>query len=214
LGGIKLYASWSEALTGSARTALALTVPADSYTMEATVDAVASTCVGQVVDFNISTDREAIDVTSLGEGFQRQTSGLVSGSGSLRAIWDWRQSECGTLKADEVPQYFHQLILRQNFGSEFLGNFFLKRRSIEPTDEVLPPYAKATALYYEAECIVTSVGIDFTPSDIIQSQINFVMTGPITLRYDLPSAYLILQEDGDKIDLEEGGGYLAREFWV
>ena len=211
LDGLRLFTDWADSLTGSGAKAVALQAPPDSFPVLITMDEDKHTCVAQGGGtYNLSTSRDTVDVTSLGDAFRNYDSGLISGTGRLTCIWDWRQSSCGNVQGQEVAQYFHQLILRQQLGSEFRGNFYIKRRGVDPSNETLPRAARETGLYYDAECIVTGVGMDFTAGDILQSSIDFILTGEIQMRYDTPDAYLILQESGDKIELEDDTGYLAR----
>lgn len=213
LDGLRLYDNWSDSLVGSKPKAIALTSPPANMPVIVTIDSTKSACIGQMLDYSISTNRENVDITALGEDFRSYDSGLISGQGSLRAVWDWRHSDCGDLSGDqETAQYLHQLILRQRLGSEFHANFFIKRRSTSPVNESISVRAQEIALYYDANCLITGVSMDFASGEMLVSSVDFVMTGPIQMRYERPSAYLILQEDGDKIWLEDSDGYLAREF--
>jgi hypothetical protein len=212
LGGLRLYRSWSDALAGEANKAVQLQVPAGSYPFLAELEGGASHCLGQIAEFSLSTDRVTADVTGLGDAFARQWSGLISGSGEIRCFWDWRPSRCGGVDASqETAQYFHQLVLRQQLGSEFKAELIIKRDGAEPLDDALPGIASRTALFYAITAVVTNVGMAFEPGEPLQSTIQFVTTGEIALRYELPSAYLLLQEDGDKLFLEEGSGFVALE---
>lgn len=212
LGGIRLYQDWSAALAGNSSAAIALQVPASRYLFTAELVNGLIHCLGQITEFSISTERDTADVTSLGDAFQQQWSGLISGSGEIRCFWDWRPSECGDVGGNqETAQYFHQLILRQQLGSEFKANLIIKRDGAMPLNDTLPDLALRTALFYTVTGVVTNVGLAFSPGEPLQSTIQFVTTGEIALRYELPSAYLLLQEDGDKLFLQDGSGYMALE---
>jgi len=212
LGGIRLYNTWQDALAGSPSAAIALQAPGASYTITAELADGVAHCLGQIADFSISTDRDVADVTSLGDAFRQQWSGLISGSGEIRCFWDWRPSRCGDVDgSQETAQYFHQLILRQQLGSEFKANLIIKRDGTVPLDDTLPQLASRTALFYAVTGVVTNVGLAFSPGEPLQSTIQFVTTGEIALRYELPSAYLLLQEDGGKLFLQDSTGYVALE---
>jgi hypothetical protein len=212
LGGIRLYQDWGAALAGSSGAAIVLQAPASSYPFTAELVNSSAHCLGQIAEFSVSTERDTADVTSLGDAFQQQWSGLISGSGEIRCFWDWRPSECGGVDgSQETAQYFHQLILRQQLGSEFKANLIIKRDGTTPLDDTLPSLASRTALFYAVTGVVTNVGLAFSPGEPLQSTIQFVTTGEIALRYELPSAYLLLQEDGDKLSLQDGAGFVALE---
>lgn len=210
LGGLRLYRTWAEALSGSSSDAISLRPPSGSYLISVEPEDTPMNCLGQILDFSLTTNRSSIDVTSLGDAFSESVSGLVSGGGSIQCLWDWRPSECGIGKV-ETSHYFHQLVLRQQLGSEFRANFFIKQDGTKPMDDNLPSLAQRTSLFYDVRCIVTNVAMAFSPTDAVRSTIQFATTGEISLRYGLPSAYLILQENSDKLYLEDGAGYLAQE---
>lgn len=210
VGGLRLYDTWEKSLEGSRTQAIALAVPADTYRISVQLAATRPNCLGQVTDYTISTQRDAIDVTSLGDAFSERVSGLITGSGQITAFWDWRPSDCG-IGSVEVAQYYHQLVLRQQLGSEFEADLFIKQDGAEPINDDLSELAYRTAIYYKVRAIVTNVSMAFSPTEAIKSVIQFVTTGPIQLLYGIPSAFLILQEDGDKLKLEDESGFLAQE---
>lgn len=210
IGGLRLYSEWGKSLEGSRTEAIQLNVPASSYKIQVALAEAAPHCLGQVTDYTLSTQRDSVDVTSLGNAFREQYSGLISGSGQITALWDWRPATCG-IGSVEVAHYFHQLILRQQLGSEFLAELFIKRDGAVPIDEELSDLAVRTAIYYRTKAVVTGVSMAFNPGDTLRSVVQFVTTGPIELLYGVPSAFLILQEDGNRLKLEDQPGFLAQE---
>ena len=76
--------------------------------------------LGQIVKFELSTDREAVDTTGLGDEFRNQYSTLITGSGSIECIFDY--AVAGQV---EVAVYLHNLLLRQQFGSDFKANLYI-----------------------------------------------------------------------------------------
>lgn len=212
LGGVKLYNSWADALEGRQSKALALRTPAASYDIAIKLQEGVPHCLGQIASYTITTNREAIDVSSLGDSFSQHTSGLISGGGTITCFWDWRPSKCGGSGVDtEMPHYLHQLILRQQLGSEFKASLIIKQDGATPINEDIPELATRTALFYEVTGLITEVGLSFESAEALQSEIQFVTTGQIALRYQLPSAYLILQEDRGRLISESGEGFLAQE---
>jgi len=211
LGGIRLYNSWGNALEGGIKNAVALSLPATTYDIAVKLEEGIPHCLGQIAQYTVSTERAAIDVTGLGDAFVEQVSGLISGGGSISCLWDWRPSSCGGTGDQELPHYLHQLILRQQLGSEFKASLFIKQDGATPIDDNLPALASRAALFYDVTGLVTKVGMTFDPTGALISEIDFVTTGEISLRYQLPSAFLILQEDRNRIALESGDGFLAQE---
>jgi hypothetical protein len=210
LGGIRLYSRWADALSGSRISAVELHAPALAYKIQATVSNSTPHCIGQIASYSVSTERDALDITSLGDAFAQRVSGLISGSGSIECFWDWVPAVCSNSNV-EMAQYLHQLILRQQLGSEFKASLIIKRDGAEPMDAKINDVSVRTSLMYDVTAIVTDVGIDFDPAEALRSKISFVTTGEISLRYQVPSAALILQEDRSKITLEDIDGYLAQE---
>ena len=214
VGGVRLFRTWAAALQGKPSASIALRAPVASYRMVAAIaDGSSARCLAEVTTYELTTERNAIDVSSLGDAFQQQISGLVSGGGSIECFWDWHINQCNTrgLTTDvEVAHYAHQLILRQQLGSQFRGVFFLKSSGSEPITEDLDQIAQKTALFYAVDCLITEVGMAFEAGEAVRSKINFVTTGEIQLLYTVPDDYL-LQEDRDRIDLETGDGKILLE---
>lgn len=204
IGGLKLYTSWADSLNDSANS-YTLVAPGTSYTasFELLGDGVRQ--FGQVTGYELSTSRGSADVTSLGDAFQKSTSTLISGSGTLNCFWDY-----GTDGSDiETAMYFHQLVLRQQLGSAFKAALVIKGSSYSSSGDQLQ--ADTVGLYYMVTGLITNVGLSFEPSEPIRSTIEFVTTGLIALRYGEMAASLLLQEDGDELLLEQGSGSLLLE---
>lgn len=207
IGGIRLYTTYSKALMGGIADAITLLAPSGSYGITATVSSAGYRTLGEVTEYELSTNRATLDTTALGDAFVNQISGLISGSGTMTCFWDF--GENGDL---ETAQYVHQLILRQKIGSNFKAAFVLKRSGESASTG--PQRTDSAQLYYEIEGLITDVGISFTATEAIQSQIDFVTTGEIRLRYSDGGSIagsLLLQEDGSAIDLESGTGRLLQD---
>jgi hypothetical protein len=208
LGGIRLYKTFADSLTGSIDNAITLEEPSTSYEIVAELGPTGYRNFGQISSYELSTERAALDVTTLGEEFVSQVSGLISGSGSMSCFWDFEATD-----ALEVSQYIHQLILRQKLGSTFSAGLTIKRSGASSASSG-PGSRDNTQLYYLVSGIITNVGISFEASDALQSQIEFVTTGEIKIRYSQGSTVvgdLLLQEDGGALDLESGTGSLLQE---
>jgi len=202
-GGIRLYRSFEDALNGQLSTAVQLQDITTALAVRVHTKNVIYRCLAQLTDYSITTSRETVDTTSLGEEFRdRYTAGLISGQGELTCIWDYRWAACDPAAKDggsypEAPNYLAQLVLQLQQGADFDGRFYLHTGA----DQLL---------WYEASCIVTNVAMAFGSNDVVRSQVQFVTTGPVKLRMGIPPTHLLLenrglllQESGAAIDLEE-----------
>jgi len=207
VGGIRLFKSWGEALKGDYDDAVILATPGSSYTISVAVANAGYRTLGEVVSYELSTQRAALDASVLGEEFVEQISGMISGSGRVTCFWDFGEN------ADfEVAQYIHHLILRQQLGSNFSAALTLKRNGESAATG--PSGTDNSLLYYLINGLITNVGISFEASTAIQSQIEFVTTGQIQLRYSTGGSIagsLLLQEDSSAMDLESGIGRLLQD---
>lgn len=206
-GGLRLFKTWGAALKGDADDAVTLLTPSTSYTISVTVINAGYRTLGEVVSYELSNQRTALDASVLGEEFVSQVSGLISGSGRITCFWDF--GENGDL---ESAQYIHHLILRQQLGSNFNAALTLKR--INESAATGPANTDDSQLYYLIEGLITNVGISFEASTAVQSTIEFVTTGQIQLRYSTGGSIagsLLLQEDESAIDLESGIGRLLQD---
>ena len=207
VGGIRLFKTWAAALKGDINDAVVLATPSGSYSISVYVANAGYRTLGEVVSYELSNQRAALDATVLGEEFVNQISGLVSGSGRLSCFWDF-----GGDSDIERAQYIHHLILRQQLGSNFSAALTLKRNGESAATG--PSDTDSTQLYYLIDGLITNVGISFTAGEAVQSQIEFVTTGQIQLRYSTGGSIagsLLLQEDSNALDLESGIGRLLQD---
>ena len=207
VGGIRLYKTWGDALEGSIDNAIVLHEPSTSYEIAVSVNNTGYRTLGEVVSYELSNQRAALDASVLGEEFVNQVSGLISGSGRITCFWDFGQN--GDF---EAAQYIHHLILRQQLGSNFSAALTLKRLNESPATG--PSDTDDTQLFYLINGLITNVGISFEASNAVQSQIEFVTTGQIQLRYSTGSGIvgsLLLQESAGALDLESGVGSVLLE---
>jgi hypothetical protein len=153
--------------------------------------------LGNVVDYTLATDREAIDSTTLNDRFrQLYSAGLLSGGGSITCAFDYTTSG-----VTETPLLMLQLINRLDIGSEFDCALYLTDKSNDETVQ---------NIYYEFTAMVTKAGVEVRAGDIINSTIDFVATGEIRLLIGQASGY-VLKEDDDKIKLEQNLDFLLTE---
>lgn len=206
-GGIRLFKTWGDSLKGDIADAVVLATPGTTYTISVAVTSGGYRTLGEVVSYELSNQRTALDASVLGEEFVSQVSGQISGSGRITCFWDF--GENGDV---EAAQYIHHLILRQQLGSNFNAALTLKRTSESAATG--PADTDESQLYYLIEGLITNVGISFEAGTAVQSQIEFVTTGQIQLRYSTGGSIagsLLLQEDSNALDLESGIGRLLQD---
>jgi hypothetical protein len=200
-GGVSLYRTFADALNNDRAKALALTAPMVSQVIAVRSRQNVSRCLASISSYEITTSRETIDLTSLGEEFRRSyAGGLMSGQGTLSCLWRYKGELCGGegQKPVEFPHYLAQLCLRTQQGASFVGRFYLDTSVAKEF------------LWYEATCIVTNVATSFEPGQAVRSQIQFVTTGPVALHMGQPPGYL-LQENGNLLLQEDGSALLLED---
>lgn len=198
VGGIRLYDTYAKAISGNSAEAVDLTVPAADLTLNITIQNKDYLTLGQVTNYELSTQRETIDVTALSDEFRSQFGALMSGSGSLQAHWNYQS-------AGEQSNYLLQLAIRTEIGCTFDARFYIKTAEytsgmgIDETDD---------EIYYEVSGVITQAGIAFSPDSIVQVSADFVTTGPIRLKVRTLSYDELLQETGDRILQENSSSIL------
>ena len=203
VGGVRLYESFEKAINGRYDEALDLRVPSRSQAIIVQTSNQRFRHVAQMRSWELTTSRQQIDTTVLGEEFVTQFSrGLISGQGTIDCIWDYQTALCDSdvPEGAELPHYLCELLLRLQQGSSFRAQFFVFNGETIPNESV----------WYEADCLVTNVGLSFSPGQVVGSRIDFVTTGSIDLHTGEPDGFilqestdLLLQENLDPLLLEE-----------
>lgn len=200
LGGIRLYDNFDDSLEGSSAGLIPLAAINRDIPIRVTVRDRDKRLLACVIDYELNTNRETVDITALSDQYRQQYSSLITGSGRITAQWDY-VNESG----DEPVNYLMQLVLRTEIGSGFHAKFFIKSANTDAAGGSFSATQLNDALWWEFDALVTSSATNFAPGDIIVSTIDFVATGPIKLRARTTSARRLLQEAGDPILLEQGG---------
>ena len=205
VGGLRLYDTFAKAIEGLQSTALALVVPDSAKDILIKTRNENFRHVANVKDFEMTTSREQVDLTNLGDEFRNQyEAGLISGQGSMNCIWEHsydtgdRKNEYGS--DPEFPFYLAQLIVRTQQGSDFDGLFYIYR----------DPSNSAKNVYYEANCIITNVAVSVTPAEVIETRVEFITNGVIRLKTGATAGYL-LQENSDKVLQEDESPILLEQ---
>ncbi len=204
VGGIRLFDTFAKAIEGLQANALTLVAPSSAKDVLVTTKNDNFRHLAKVRDFEMTTSREQVDLTNLGDEFRNQyEAGLISGQGSMNCIWEHSyesEDRANNYGADpEFPFYLAQLVVRTQQGSDFDGVFYLYRDNNNAKNNV----------YYEANCIITNVAVTVSASEIIETRIEFITNGVIALKIgDAPG--VLLQEDTDRI-LQENDSRIMLE---
>ena len=198
LGGLRLYATFANAVNGGSSNALTLTSISSAIPVKVSVQNAIYRMLGQVSSYELNTDVESVDITALSDYHRERYSSLISGNGRITCAWDYEDSEgSGTY---DPPHYLLELVTRTKVGSEFGAQLYLKTSGYNPSgissnldDE----------LWYEINAVVTQSAVSFNVGQPVDMTINFVTTGGVDLKINSDAANKILQEDSDDILLEQ-----------
>lgn len=197
LGGIRLYDTYDKSLAGVQDQAIVLTDIASNIPIVAKIANAVPHILAECTYFELSTNREAVDTTALGDEFRSQYSSLISGSGQLRAFWEYLPQYAQN-STTENAHYLLQLAIRTEIGSRFGAKFYLKSQGLGDTVA-----AQDDLIWYEIEGIVTQAAVNFTPDSTVEVSAEFVTTGAIRLLSKTAPDNKVLQENADDIRLEQ-----------
>ena len=198
LDGIRLYNTFAHAVNGGTTNAIALAAPANNIPIRVKVQNSEYKVLAQVNSFELNTERETVDTTTLSDEFRSRISTLMSGSGRMSCFWEYTGNQ-----DKELPNYLVELILRTKVGSQFKARFYIKRSDHNPSGILA---ASNDEIFYEFSGVLTGCAVQFAPNNTVQVQADFISTGPIQLRMDLDVESKLLQEDADDILTEDGAG--------
>lgn len=198
LGGIRLYSTFANAVNGGSANAIALDTIATDIPITVVIANARSRILGAITSYELSTQREAVDITSLSDQFRSQWSSLMSGSGRISCQWDYKDC-CGGGEY-ETAQYLLQLALRTEVGSEFDAELFLKTSGYNPSGVA---GEADDQIWYEISGVITGSAVQFTPGTIVEMTAEFITTGPIRLKVKTIPDYKVLQENTSSILLDQ-----------
>lgn len=197
-GGLRFFPAFTDAINNTRANELDLyAFSGEPIPIECRVRDVSYSVLGNVIDYTLATDREAIDATALSDRFrQLYSAGILSGSGSITCAFDYT-----TAGITETPLLMLQLIQRLELGSSFDCALYLTDQSVD---------AGVNNVFYQFDAMVTKAGVEVRAGDIINCTIDFVTTGEIRLLIGSIEEY-ILKEDDDRINLEQSLDFLLKE---
>ncbi len=129
--------------------------------------------VGEVQGFTLSTDRDSVDVTALGDRYKGISAGSISGSGTVDCLF--------TLKGgngQERTATLAHLVQRVDTGSFFRGKFYI----LEPSSKPPRGYIASDGAYYEVEAMITRSAFQVAADNIAECSFDFVTTGEFLFR--------------------------------
>ena len=195
LDGIRLYDSFSDAVNGGTTNAIDLAAPGDDIPIRVKVENVDYLLLAQVNGFELNTERETVDTTTLSDEFRSRISTLMSGSGRISAFWEYTGNT-----SEELPNYLVELSLRTRVGSQFKARFYIKTTSHNPGGVTANDNDE---IFYEFTGVLTACAVQFAPDNTVQIQADFISTGTIQLRMDLEVESKLLQENDDELVTEQ-----------
>lgn len=192
VGGLRFFRTFSDAVNNTRANELPVqSFSGGSLPIEVAVNDVDFNLLGNVVSYEINTDREAIDTTSLSDKFKQQyTAGLISGNGTITCQFNYETSG-----VEETSLLMLQLIQRIDLGATFDCALYLT--GDETNDSI-------QTVYYEVKALVTSSGVTVNSDSVIECTINFVSSGEIRLQVGKPTGY-------DLFRLEQSLDFLLQE---
>lgn len=198
LGGVKLYSSFDSSLEGGNIDLVPLTAITRDIPIRVKIRGRDTRLLAAVTEYELNTNRETVDITTLSDEHRQQYSSLISGSGRLTAQWDYANEY-----QKEPVHYLMQLVLRTEVGSSFRGKFYIKSANTTPQTGNFTAAQIDDALWWEFDAIVTSSAVSFAADAMVVGTIDFAATGPIRLRAQTLRQRYLLQEDDGKLELEQ-----------
>ena len=202
LDGIRLYDSFANAVNGGTTNATALATPGNDIPIRVKVENAERRLLAQCNSFELNTERETVDTTTLSDEFRNRISTLMSGSGRMSCFWEYTGDT-----SNELPNYLLELQLRTRVGSQFKARFYLKTDTPGYNGNASTPSDVSGAgdheIWYEFTGVLTACAVQFSPSEAVQFTADFITTGPIEIRMALAEGDLILLENDGEVQTDE-----------
>lgn len=199
LDGIRMYTTFANAVTGGKANAVTLAAPGNSIPIKVVVQSTTPRVLAQVTSYEINTERETVDTTTLSDEFRSRVNTLISGSGRISAFWEYT----GNLE-QEVPNYLFELAHRTSIGSNFVGRFYLKRAQYCP--DGADPFRSEDQLWWQVQGIITNAAVQFAPDNTVEITADFITTGKVQTKMTTEFDDALLQEDSGDIRLDQDSG--------
>ena len=213
LDGIRLYDSFADAVNGGLSGATSLdgnaqggpTANATYGNVEVIIEVknAAQRLLAQCNGYELNTERETVDTTTLSDDFRNRISTLMSGSGRMSCFWDYTGNT-----SDELANYLLELQIRTRVGSQFKARFYLKTANYNPSGDAA---RDDDSIWYEFTGVLTNCAVQFNPSNVVEITADFITTGLIQIRMDLDvGSNLLLGAAGGGTLLTQAGNQLQQ----
>ena len=193
MGAIRMYRNFAAALANPNNNYLAvpLEIAAGEPPWDVTVILMPGNynTLGRVQSFTLSTERENVDTTSLGDRFRGFSASAISGSGTVDCLFEFKN-----FTGQEISAALAELIQKVEIGSKFDGKFYLLR----PGPPQPPGYTINEGAFYEVEGMLVRSGVTVTADQIVECSFDFVTTGEFVFRTGV-SPIEIVTEAGVRI---------------
>ena len=177
MGAIRMYRTFADAIANpNARyLAVPLSKTAGDAPWPVTVTLLpgAYNTLGKVEGFTISTDRESIDITSLGDRYRGMSASAISGSGTVDCLFEFKN-----VTGEEIPAALADLIQKVEIGSQFEGKFYL----LAPSSSPPRGYTAIESAYYQVRAMITKSALTVQSDAIVDCSFDFVTTGQFDFR--------------------------------
>lgn len=197
LDGVRFYPDFESAVNNTRANEYKLQSLAGEVVFTISAKGALLNVLGDVTNYELNTDRGAIEVSSLSDKFRIQyDAGLISGSGKINALFNYK-----VMGLTEPSILLLQVIQRVDVGSSVECAFYVIDKDLSTTQE---------SVYYDLTAVITSAGVEVSADDIIRVSADFVTTGQVKLKVGTPAGF-ILTEDLDTIGIEQTLGSLLQE---
>lgn len=203
MGAIRMYRNFSDAIQnpGARYLAVPLEISEGALAWDVNVNLLPGSfnLLGQVQGFTISTDRESVDTTSLGEKFRAFSASAITGNGSVDCLFDLKG-----IPGQEVPIALAELIQKVEIGSKFEGKFYI----LEPGPSQPPGYTTVEGVYYQLEGMLSKSAFTVRADQIAECSFDFITAGEFRLRTGDSPIDLTTENDvsiGNESTLEQLG---------
>jgi hypothetical protein len=177
MGAVRMYRTFADAIANTGQSFLAIPLTQNEgeppWKIRLTVLPGDYNTLGQVTSFTITTDRESVDTTALGNKFRDFSASAISGSGTVDCLFSFKN-----LEGQETPVAIAQLIQKVDVGSKFAGKFYL----LEPGLPQPRGYTSTEGVFYEVDGMFTRSGLIVQSDQIVECSFDFITSGEFKLR--------------------------------
>lgn len=177
IGAIRAYRNFADAIAnpGSRYLFVPLSKPVgtESWNVKVNLTAGGYNTLGQVQGFTLSTERDTIDTTSLGNKYKNFSSSAISGGGTVDCLFSFKN-----LSGEEVPLALAQLIQKIEVGSRFAAKLYL----LEPGLPQPRGYTLTEGVYYEVNGILSRSAFTLRADQVAECSFDFITSGEFVLR--------------------------------